>query len=87
MDQVCVLDVDNPACAKDVEFYALLHDWGYYNILGLAPVNGREAPNLIRMLEQQGVIDAQRATIRFSPLHFVAVDPTLTLGKVPDGFV
>ena len=51
MDQVCILDVDIPACAKGVEFYALLHDWGYYNILGIAPVNGREAPNLIRMLE------------------------------------
>ena len=50
VDQVCILEFET-ACATQVEFYAMLHNWGYYNILGLAPINAREAPNLIRMLD------------------------------------
>ena len=47
MDQVCVYDT---ACANNVEFYALMNNWGFYNILGLAPINAVQGPNLIRML-------------------------------------
>ena len=48
IDQVCI--VYDTVCAKDVEFYAMAENWEFFNILGLAPINALEGPNLIRML-------------------------------------
>ena len=48
VDKVCI--IYNNVCASQVEFYADLTGWAYWNILGLAPVNAAEGPNLVRML-------------------------------------
>ena len=48
IDRVCI--VYSNGCAENVEFFADITGWGYYNIFGLAPVDEATAPNLISML-------------------------------------
>ena len=84
MDRVCVMQ---DVCANNVEFYTLIHNWGFYNILGLAPVNAAQAPNIVRSLWEQGKISDQRATISMNPVQYRAVTSTLTIGGIRPGLV
>ena len=84
MDHVCVTQA---VCASNVEFYSLTQNWGFYNILGLAPVNSAQAPNIVRALWEQGKISDQRATISMNPVQYRAVTSTLTIGGIRPGLV
>ena len=84
MDRVCVTQ---SVCATNVEFYTLVSNWGFYNILGLAPVNGAQGPNFVRMLWEQDLISEQRATISMNPVSYRAVTSTLTVGGIRPGLI
>ena len=67
-----------------MEFYADITGWGFFNILGLAPVDEHTAPNLVSMLYEQGVIDEAMVSLNFNPTEDVSspVVSTIIFGSV-----